>query len=342
MKYIGNKTRLITFLESCLLAENIDYTKKNVIDLFAGTGSVSKFFKTHACNIKSCDFMTYSIAEQYRTLYFNKEPNFHELEKEIDMEGTLDNVLLYLNSLEGVEDYFFENFAPSGKFKRQYYSDENAKKIDAIRICLEHWKKLISYEKYMFLVGILMNSADFVSNTAGTYGAYLKIWRTMAEKAIQLEKPEFISEGKIEIFQDEVNAFIKKQPFADIVYIDPPYNSRQYAPNYHLLESLVVYDKQFLKGKTGIRSYEQQLSDYCSKRKVETAFRDLIENIRSNYIILSYSTEGLLSEEKIIEILKTKGAVSVYRNPYRRFKTNSWTENKTGLSELVFICKQNP
>jgi len=341
MKYIGNKTRLLPFIEECLIAEEIEYNNVSVIDLFAGTGSVSKFFKAHGCIIKTCDFMTYSIAEQYRTIFFDTEPVFNELEEVIGDEGSLKNVLEYLNNLPEISGYFFENFAPSGACQRQYFTNNNARKIDAIRQCLNNWQPLLSFEKYMFLIGILMNAADHVSNTAGTYGAYLKIWRPTAQKDIILTSPEFINIGNVEIYQDNVNNFVKNLDPVNIVYIDPPYNSRQYAPNFHLLESIVVYDQQQLTTKTGIRDYKHQNSKYCNKRLAEQEFSDLISNINAENIIMSYSNEGLLSEEKIVEILSTKGEVTVYRNAYRRFKTNSWTNKSTGLYELLFICKSN-
>lgn len=340
MKYIGNKTRVLDFIETSMKKSHIDYHNKKVADLFAGTGSVSSFFLKNGCNTYSCDNMTYSICEQYRTNYYNENPTFEEVEN-IVKGSSIDDVLNYLNSLEGLKGYFFENFAPSGKFQRQYFSDKNAEKIDAITNCLEDWKKVLPSEKYNYLNGILMCAADKVSNTSGTYGAYLKIWRSMALKDIILEKPEIISNGKNFIFQDDVLNFAKNNKEFDIVYLDPPYNKRQYASNFHVLESIVVNDKQELKGKTGLRNYENQKSDYCIKNKVLNSFTNLVKNIDTKYIVMSYSTEGLLTEKEISDVLSTRGEVTIYRNEYRRFKTNAWTDDNTGLQELVFVCKVN-
>ena len=338
MKYIGNKTRVLNFIEDCLKEENIDYRFKKVADLFAGTGSVSNFFLKNGCDVYSCDNMTYSIVEQYRINYYNKEPKFDEI-KNIINGNSLSDVLNYLNDLKPQEGYFFDNFAPSGKYKRQYFADENAKKIDAIREKLKEWEIYLPKEKENFLIGILMDCADKVSNTAGTYGAFLKIWRSMAKRKLVLEKPLFTSEGKNYIVQGDVLNFVKNNNNFYIVYLDPPYNERQYASNFHVLESIVVNDYQKLRGKTGLRNYDKQKSDFCISKKVKKAFSDLIENIDSNFIIMSYSTEGLLSEEEIVSILSTRGIVSVYKKEYRRFKTNSWTDKNTGLKEIIFVCK---
>lgn len=338
MKYIGNKTRIINFIEYSLKQEKIDYNNKKILDLFAGTGSVSTFFLKNDSIVYSCDNMLYSVCEQYRVNYFNVEPNFIELSK-IVKDCSLDGILNYLNKLEPIKGYFFDNYAPSGKYKRMYFSDLNAKKIDAIRNEIGKWEALLPKEKYLFLLGILMCAADKVSNTSGTYGAYLKIWRSMALKEIYLEKPEFISRGKCIIELGDVADFVKKHNDADIVYMDPPYNKRQYASNFHVLENIVVYDKQELKGKTGLRDYTLQKSDYCIKSKVKVAFEKLVQNINSKYLVMSYSTEGLLTEQEILEILNKKGETKTYRYNYRRFKTNSWTNGDTKLQELLFVCK---
>lgn len=338
MKYIGNKTRLIPFIESCLQGLNINYQNRTVVDLFSGTGSVSEFFMQHGCEVFSCDNMNYAIAEQYRKLYFRQEPQFPELRDEIGDE-TLEVVLAYLNRLELKEGYFFENYCQEGRAQRNYFKKENAKKIDAIREKIEEWKPLLPKEKYMFLLGILMDAADFVSNTAGTYGAYLKIWRSMALKELEMQMPGFIPVGNIHLLRNDVMEALEDIPEdADITYMDPPYNTRQYAANFHVLESIVVYDKQPLQGKSGLRSYEKQKSKFSMKSEVKEEFRRLIEKIHSNYIVMSYSTEGILAKEDIEEILRQKGELHVFDKDYRRFKTNAWTDNQTNLKELLFVC----
>lgn len=337
MKYIGNKTRLLNFIESSIKKSKIKYSNVFVADLFSGTGSVSNFFLNNSCRVYSCDNMTYSIAEQYRINYFNTYPKFEEIAKIIG-GSSLDDVLNYLNSLSPKKGYFYDNYAPSGKYKRQYFSDKNAMKIDSIREKIEEWRIIIPHEKYMFLLGILMCSADKISNTSGTYGAYLKIWRSMALKDLFLEKPNLSSKGCNYIYKNDVLDFVKQHKGFDIVYLDPPYNRRQYASNFHVLENIVVFDKQELCGKTGLREYDKQKSDYCIKSKVYTAFKNLIDNVDSKFIIMSYSTEGLLSENEILEVLNTRGETTVYRYDYRRFKTNAWTEGQTNLQELLFVC----
>ncbi|WP_156300122.1 DNA adenine methylase [Streptobacillus canis] len=338
MKYIGNKTKIIDFIEKSLIDSDVKYKNKRVMDLFSGTGSVSKFFLRNNCEVISCDNMTYSVAEQYRVNYFRDIPNFEELELYVG-GSRIEEVLYFLNNLEPQKGYFYENYAPNGIFKRQYFTNENAMKIDAIRSEIETWKDVLSYEKYMYLLGILMNASDRVSNTSGTYGAYLKIWRSMALKELRLEVPENIKNGKNIINLDDVLDCVDKYKNLDIIYLDPPYNTRQYASNFHVLENIVVFDKQKLNGKTGLRNYKEQKSDFSLKTKVEKALKKLLIKSSTKVIVMSYSTEGLIKEEKLYNLLSEFGETKVYRKDYRRFKTNAWTSKETNLQELLFVTK---
>jgi adenine-specific DNA-methyltransferase len=207
--------------------------------------------------------------------------------------------------------------------KRKYFSDINAQMIDAIRDKIEKWRSddLLSDDEYFILLYSLIDAADFVANISGTYGAYLKIWRPTALKKIQLKIPEITANTlKNEVFQEDSNSLVRKIS-GDILYLDPPYNERQYAPNFHVLETLAVWDKQKLVGKTGQRDYSKKKSAYSQKYKSIIAFEDLIQNANVRYIVLSYNNEGIIPRSEILRILNSKGLVSEYTTDYRRFRT---------------------
>lgn len=341
MKYLGNKTRLLNFIEKSLTKENISYNGIRVLDLFAGTGSVSLFFKQNNCHVDSVDFMKYSVAHMYAFNYFNKKPTFDELK---DLFGivTYEELINFLfTNVNDDETYYFDNYCPDGNCGRQYFTNENGHTIDRILNNLLLFKDYLPYQKYMFLSGVIMNSIDRISNIAGTYGTYLKIWRSMALKKLEIIDPTFINCGQNDIYQDDVCNFVSNTDVCyDIIYLDPPYNERQYAPNFHVLENIVNNDRPELKGKSGLIDYSEQYSLFCLKRKVENEFDRLITCIKkAKYIVMSYSTEGLLSMESIVNILKKKGTVTIHKQKYRRFKTNENTDANTGLEELLFICK---
>lgn len=317
MKYIGNKTRLLDFINESIVKAKLPQNGI-FVDIFGGTGSVGKYFKNKKYKVIANDFMTYSYIAQYVLIKINRMPSFEKISK-----NGISGVLQELNSMAPQNGYVFNNFAPSGKEKRQYFSDDNARKIDAIRDRIEKWRneKLLSDDEYYILVCSLIDAADFVANISGTYGAYLKIWRSMALKDLELKIPDIINNKlKNEVFQEDANLLIKKIS-GDILYLDPPYNERQYASNFHLLETLAVWDKQDLVGKTGQRDYSKKKSAYCQKGNSIKAFEDLIINANTKYIILSYNNEGIIPRDEILRILNNKGKVTEYTTDYRRFRT---------------------
>lgn len=171
MKYIGNKTRLLEFIYNSMVDAQIPMSGV-FCDIFSGTASVAKYFKSKGFKTISNDFMTYSYVAQYVNLKLNKIPDFDKISK-----NGLDEVLNKLNNIVPIEGYVYENYAPSGKYGRQYFSDDNAKKIDAIREKIDCWYKTgkIDDDEYYVLLYSLIDAADFVANISGTYGAYLKI-----------------------------------------------------------------------------------------------------------------------------------------------------------------------
>jgi len=107
---------------------------------------------------------------------------------------------------------------------------------------------------------------------------------------------------------------------ADIIYLDPPYNHRQYSWNYHILETIAKYDNPKIKGKTWMRDCSTQKSDYCKKQEVKNSFKELIQNIDAKYVFMSYNCEWLLSHQEIKEIMETRWKYWVFTKEYRRFK----------------------
>ncbi len=123
------------------------------------------------------------------------------------------------------------------------------------------------------------------------------------------------------VYNEDINQVIKKID-GDVLYLDPPYNARQYCSNYHVLETIARNDKPELKGKTGLREAGEQKSKYCSKKTLENEFEDLISNAQFKYIFLSYNNEGLMSVDKIKEIMSKYGEYRCYTKSYKRFKAD--------------------
>ncbi len=210
---------------------------------------------------------------------------------------------------------------------RQYFSDYNGKKIDAIRQKINEWniKGRIGEDMYYFLLTSLIESADKVANTASVYGAFLKHLKKSASKKIVLKPAYFDIDGKNhDVYNEDSNLLIKKIQ-GDILYLDPPYNARQYGANYHLLNTIALYDNFIPKGKTGLREYNK--SKYCSKKTVAESFEELIANADFRYIFLSYNNEGLMTAKEVKEIMSKYGNYTLAVKDYQRFKADK-TENR--------------
>jgi len=356
MKYIGNKQRLLDFIDSVVKKERLP-KKGTFVDIFTGTTSVAQYYKKKGYKLITNDNMTYSYVFQQAYIKTNQYPKFSNLlqSEYFNIDPTLSGgkdkslkiVIDYLNKLQGKRGFIFKHYAPDGEFKRQYFSNENAMCIDSAREEIDSWQKegLINETEYYVLLAPLIDAADFVANISGTYGAYLKIWRSMALKPFTILVPDLI-ESNIdhEVYQKDSNELINHLE-ANILYIDPPYNTRQYASNFHILETLACWDNPKVYGKTGLRPYEHQKSLYSQRTKCKEVFTDLIEKAKANYILMSYNNEGIIPREFILNTLGKGGKVKVYTKNYRRFRTERDHENRhykvpdDRVKELIYFVK---
>ncbi len=311
MNYIGSKFRLLPFIKKTIYdVVGSDISDKVFCDMFAGTGIVGRSFKQEVRKVISNDFEYYSYV-----LNKNYIGNNTSIEKQ---QFYLDT----LNALVPVEGFIYKNYCRSGNGERQYFSDNNGKKIDAIRIQINTWKSNnnITSETYYFLLASLLESADKVANTASVYGAYLKHLKKTAQKELVMTPALFTDNSSNNlVYNEDSNQLIKKIK-GDILYLDPPYNARQYGSNYHLLNTIAKYDVFVPKGKTGLREYNR--SKYCSRREVASEFEALIKNANFKYIFLSYNNEGLMRIEDVENIMKKYGTYSMVSTEYTRFRAD--------------------
>lgn len=332
MNYIGSKHKLSDFIKHSVhsvVGKNL--TDKVFCDLFAGTGIVGRNFKTKVKQVISNDIEYYSFV-------LNK--NYIENHLSFDYKDLIDE----LNNLTGVDGFVFEEYSENGKAQRLYFSENNGKKIDAVRQKIESWKKdgQITNNQYYFLLASLLESADKVANTASVYGAFLKKIKQSAQKELTIEPAIFEINDQIhKVFNTDSNILIKSIS-GDILYLDPPYNSRQYGANYHLLNTIAKYDNFTPKGKTGLRTYEK--SKFCSKNLINNSFDELIKNAQFKYIFLSYNNEGLMDENEIRSIMSRYGKYDLVTTSYQRFKADK-TENRNhkanATTEFLHILEKN-
>jgi adenine-specific DNA-methyltransferase len=293
-------------------------------DIFAGTGIVGRTFKPKVKKVISNDLEHYSFVLN-KNYIENHEPisNKNELIEELNNLALRDDGFIYNNYCMG-----------SGS-DRQYFKDTNGKKIDTIRIKIKEWKETnkINNKSYYFLLASLLESADKVANTASVYGAFLKHIKKSADQDLILKPADFIiNDNEHEVFNQDSNELIKNIS-GDILYLDPPYNHRQYGANYHMLNTITKYDNFIPKGKTGMPQYNR--SKYCSKRDIESSFEELIKNANFKYIFLSYNNEGLMSEETTRNIMEKYGKYNLCKKEYQRFKADK-TQNRNHKANSTY------
>ena len=312
MNYIGSKNKLSSFIKDTVYSVvGADLSEMVFCDIFAGTGIVGRVFKLEAKQIISNDFEYYSYI-----LIRNYIGNHNPIPDK-------DRLIKKLNNLMPVEGFIFKNYCFGGGTGRQYFSDENGKKIDAVRQQIEKWKinNTIDEDTFYFLLASLLESSDKIANTASVYGAYLKHLKKTAQKSLILEPANFEINGNENIvYQEDSNELIKNIK-GDILYLDPPYNSRQYGANYHMLNTIAKYDTFVPRGKTGLRNYKR--STYCSKGSVRESFEELIRNARFRYIFLSYNNEGLMSADIVKSVMEKYGRYDLKTTGYQRFKADT-------------------
>lgn len=335
MRYIGSKKLLLGDIAR-VIDENIE-SAETFCDIFSGTASVANYFKKKF-KIISNDLMFFSYCIQKSIIENNLKPSFNKL-------GF--NPIKYLNNIaeteiEGLPSekrFCLNNYSPAGN--RMYLSKKNALKIDFIRNKINDWfnEGLINESEFYYLVAVLIEAIPFVSNISGTYGAYNKFWDKRSLNDLILKDMETIDNGKNnQAYNQDSNELIKNIS-GDILYIDPPYNKRQYSSNYHLLETVAKYDFPTLKGVTGLRVNEIK-SDYCKKKAVLNSFEDLVKNAKFKHIIMSYNTEGLMGINDIESVLTKYGKdYKNYEIDYRRFKSQKG-KFKDNLKELIFYVRK--
>ena len=340
MNYIGSKFSLLKFLEESIkktLIENGEIKKSNQMifaDIFSGTSSVGGYFKSLGYSIIANDI-------QYYSYVITK----HMIENNGNLDKDRMNVLINeLNSLEGIDGFIYNNYSYEGtegqEFRRMYFSADNARKCDAIRQTIEDWliNNRINQNEYYFLLGSLINSIDKYANTTSVYGAYLKQLKKSALKPMELEPLPFTN-GHVDCVvcnEDACDLILKIS--GDILYLDPPYNARQYCANYHMLETIAKNDSPIIRGKTGLRDYASQKSNFCVKSKVIESFEHIIKNAKFKYIFLSYNNEGLMPLEKIKDIMSKYGKYSLYTKQHKRYKADKNRINKADFTIEYLHC----
>ncbi|MBY9078944.1 DNA adenine methylase [Paenibacillus sp. CGMCC 1.18879] len=354
-RYIGNKTKLTDVLLQEI--RGIIGEKGKVSDLMCGTASVSVGLKKQGYEVVASDVMTYAYYHAVVNLLMNTPPTFEKLRTNTSflkgnaLEENYPKVIEYLNNIPEVEGYFYREFSPegspvNGSPARRYFTGSNAKKIDAIRETIRYWEQenYLSKLEVALLKHNLILSVNPIANISGTYGHYHSkfIGRSLTSFELKdtfdydiFSKEHSTNHTVLQGYAEDLAKNIE----VDLCYIDPPYMKRQYAANYHILETLARGDEPDAAGLSGLRPWRDQYSDFCSKVKIRESFSKIIRDIKTKNILVSYSEDGLLKLDELVELFTYYGKVSVKEIKYKRFKSNNSALNKEITEYLIWIEK---
>ena len=343
MRFIGSKKNIVGKIEE-VLNKHTDGSENTFLDLFAGSNAVGNYF-AKKYKIISNDIMYFSYVMARGSLAQKGDLQFHKL-KQLDISDPFK----YFNSIsiDNCEsDFVTLEYSPAGPDRRMYFTEDNAKKVDFCRNTIENWKKenLVNDSEYFYLLASLLNAVPYISNTTGTYGAFLKKWDKRAFKPLTLEAPPLYNYFNNEAYNEDSLNLISKLDKNDICYIDTPYNTRQYPSNYHVLEMIAKWNKPELKGVTGQPNLDDEKSDFAVKRKAFKSMEKLLSQIRAKHVIVSYSSDGIIQEEDFINLIKKYAKPNTfeeYKFNYRKYKSKIYNDKKVSEILFYFQPKQEP
>lgn len=324
-RYIGSKAKLTDWIMG--LIDRVTENVNTFVDIFAGTASVSNQ-AIHKYNQVIINDILHSNNIIYKGFWGDGQWDKEKLNDIITHYNTLDPNLLE-------ENYFSENFG--GKF----YEHNVAKHIGHIRQNIEDMKIELTEREYNILLATLIYNIDKLANTVGHFDAYIK--KPIEPKPLRLRLIDAQDYSNVQIYRKDAN-LLARDIESDLVYIDPPYNSRQYCRFYHLYETLIKWDKPKLFG-VALKPIAESMSTYCTV-KARDSFEDLVQNLKTHYLVVSYnntynpksnSSENKIRLEEIEHILKKCGKTKVFECSHRFFNTGK-TEFDNH-KELLFITK---
>ena len=325
-RYLGNKFKLLDFIKSVVDAHCPNV--RVVADLFAGTGAVAYGFSENKTVITNdilysnfiCNYAWFS-SERFRSKYIHKK------------------IAEYNEVNVNAANYMSRNFGDT------YFSKDDCKKIGFIRDDIERRFKSgeMNFKERSILIMSLIYAMDRIAKTCGHYDAYRK--NVQFDEHLEMKMPVLAihNNPNNRCYNEDINTLISKIE-CDLLYLDPPYNSRQYCDAYHLLENVAQWKKPKLEGVAKKMDRSSLKSEYCT-RKASSAFENLIQNANSRYILLSYNnmqekgnerSNARISDDDILRILRNKGEVQVFEQKYKAFSTgkSDIQDNK----ERLFLC----
>jgi len=340
MDYLGVKTKLNDWIFGHIQRhlDDMGIAKGAVfLDGCTGTGAVATRAAEEGFQVIANDLMMFS---------------YHIVRGKLCLpDNTVEEALQCLREMDDLPDsdpdakgFFTEHYSVSADCG--YFTDANARKIDVQR---DYIAGVTDPALQSYLLYCLVEAVSRVSNTAGTHGAFLKAVKARAKQPLKIRAEPRVYEGNARVYCDSIKRLLRGADFRaaaheDVFYLDPPYNTRQYAPNYHLYETLVRWDNPKVSGKTKMRDWADLRSDFSSKTEARKFLRQVLSRTRAKLVVMSYSSDGLppLSDLEEAFVMALGGPeVEVQVRPYGRYKADKSREiPESVLREYLIIARR--
>ena len=334
MRYIGNKTRLLGFIRRVIRARRIEPGR--AVDPFTGTASVARAMKRWGFAVTAGDIMEYGYVFARAYVEVTRTPAFREIAAAVGTsQPTVRQVLDHLTSIPLEPAFLHEHYTPAGDagaaHGRMYFTPYSAMRIDSARVCLEEWRRagLLDDDEYYTLLASIIEGADRIANTTGVYAAFVKTWQPNALRTFRLRSQKLVPGNSCHAVLGDALDIVRDAGDFDLLYLDPPYNARQYPGYYHIPELLATgwFDAPVeTRGKTGLIEDAHKRSDWSSSRKSEAAFEELLATARCRHIVMSYNEEGIIPGDAIERLMKQYGLAGTYQRyerVYRRYRSDA-------------------
>jgi len=341
--YIGNKRKLLGLIQKALHKVGVG-ADATFLDVFAGSGVVSRMAKRMGFRVITNDWEPYSFEINKCSVQCNDAPAFRHL-------GGYANALDRLNALPPVEDWITKHLCPSDDDNydvltdRLFYTRSNGMMMDAMRLEVAQWEEadLISPLEKSCLLAPMLYQACYTSNTSGVFKGFHNGWGGQTGTALyrilsdfHLKPMVFHDNGKNNLVfkidsADLAQTLENCQVRADVAYLDPPYNQHPYGSNYHVLNTIALWDEPVLseriegRNKAAIREdwRTQRRSAYNYRREATAAYVGLMHSLRARYLLTSYSTDGMVSLRDLVETCVSRGQTDFVLQGYKRYRVSS-------------------
>ncbi len=338
MRYLGNKASLVQNIVDLLHEHSLLDQRYILFDAFCGTGTVANALRDN-----------YDIILNDNLLFATIYAKGRIVQSDCTFANLGFNPIEYFNGNELLlQGFAYRNYSPAGG--RMYFSEFNAQRIDYFRQIIEDWyiTHTINENEYCYLLCCLLESISKVANVAGVYGAFLKKWDPRATKNIVFLEPEIdlnehpVLPHNVRTLNGNIEEIISDVD-CDILYLDPPYTHNSYSVQYHILETIIRNDNPELNGITGARKYSNIFNRWSKKYEVEVAFEKVISKTKATHIIMSYSSDGLMSKEYIINVLKRychADSIEAIDIPYKQYLNSRAQKDETHFEYLFYGMKK--